>query len=321
MTQVIRLKCGESLWNETAAFAENCSWIAGKHFADMLRGNRFSDWEAAFAAVEDGKVVGYCTFLKEDYYPENRYWPWISSIFVDESARGRRVSHRMIDAAIGYARSRGFSKVYIPSDMEGFYEKCGFAPIDALVNYGGDTDKVFMKEIGRLELHVPALDELWYRQRMMSDPATMSYNAGYALDFDGYHADTGCIDFPEERWAGWYGRFIGREPEKFYAYIVRKEDGAFIGEVVLRQEGAPGRYEMGVVIEACHRGRGYSAEAMRLLMDAAFNRLNAQVVCNDFERSRDAALKLHMNAGFEIVREDDCVHLELTRERYLKRFG
>ena len=173
----------------------------------------------------------------------------------------------------------------------------------------------------RLSLHTPAFDELWYRQKMMSDPATMSYNAGYDLDFPGYYRDTGCIDFPEEKWQGWFDRFIGREPESFYAYVVRESDGAFVGEVVLRREGAPGRYEMGVVIEACHRGKGYSAEAMQLLMDVAFNRLGAERVCNDFERSRMAALKLHLNAGFEIAGEDDCVHLELTRERYLKRFG
>ena len=321
MLKVVRLEPSDSLWERTADFAERCSWIAGKHFAGMLRENRFSDWEAAFAAVKDGEIIGYCTFLKTDYYPENRYWPWISSVFVDEKARGGRVSHRLIEAAEQYARSVGFRRVYIPSDMDGFYEKCGYSPVDTLVNYGGDMDTVFMKKIGRLRLHTPAFDELWYRQRMMSDPATMSYNAGYELDIPGYHSDTGCIDFPTERWQGWYDRFIGKEPERFYAYIVRESDGTFLGEAVLRQEGAPGRYEMGVVIEACHRGNGCSAEAMALLLDVAFNGLHAEAVCNDFERSRAAALRLHLNAGFEIVREDECVHLELTRERYLKRFG
>ncbi len=38
-------------------------------------------------------------------------------------------------------------KVYIPSEMKGFYEKCGFQPIDKLINYGGDIDTIFMKEI------------------------------------------------------------------------------------------------------------------------------------------------------------------------------
>ncbi len=41
-----------------------------------------------------------------------------------------------------------FKKVYIPSDMTGFYEKCGFMKIDELVNYGGDVDSVYMREIG-----------------------------------------------------------------------------------------------------------------------------------------------------------------------------
>ena len=48
--------------------------------------------------------------------------------------------------------------------------------------------------MNRLELYVPTIEELDYRQKIMSDPETMSYNKGYDLDFDGYHKDTGCID-------------------------------------------------------------------------------------------------------------------------------
>ncbi len=167
-----------------------------------------------------------------------------------------------------------------------------------------------------MRLHVPSLDELDFRRRMMADPATMSYNAGYDLGFDGYHPDTGCIDFPKENWAGWYERFIGREPERFYAYAVN-DKGEFVGEVVLRQDNRPGEYEMGIVIASWHRGKGYSKEALRLLLDVAFNRLNAEVVRNDFERSRAAALHIHQQAGFEIVSEDEkLVHLELTNVNF-----
>jgi len=107
----------------------------------------FSDWETIFIATENNAIFGFCTFLKEDYYPENRYSPWISSVFVDEKARGNRLSGKMIEAASAYAKQQGFTKVYIPSDMNGFYEKFGFAPIDTLENYAGDYDTIFMKEI------------------------------------------------------------------------------------------------------------------------------------------------------------------------------
>lgn len=145
--KIERIEYNSALWKKTIDFAENCSWIAGKHIAGMLRENRFSEWEAFFIAIDNDNIIGFCSFLKEDYYPENRYFPWISSIFVDESARGRKVSHKMIEAVIAYARENNFSKVYIPSDMKGFYEKCGFIPIDSLKNYGGDMDTIFMREI------------------------------------------------------------------------------------------------------------------------------------------------------------------------------
>lgn len=135
------------LWESLTEYAEHCSWEAGKHLAMMLRENRFEDWESVFAAMIDGEIVGFCTFLKTDYYPENRYSPWISSIFVDEKHRGNRISQQMIEAAIEYARSCHFSTVYIPSDLEGFYEKYGFVRVDELVNYAGDTDQVYARTV------------------------------------------------------------------------------------------------------------------------------------------------------------------------------
>lgn len=169
-----------------------------------------------------------------------------------------------------------------------------------------------------LALHVPALDELWYRRRMMEDPATMSYNAGYDLSFDGYHGDTGCIDFPVEKWQDWYARFVQGEPERFYAYVVRREDGAFVGEVCLHLDDEPGSYGMGVVIEQRWRGMGYGSPALKLLLDVAFHRLGAKRVHNEFESTRAAALRAHLAAGFRKVSEaDGVVNLEVSREDYL----
>jgi len=144
---VQRITPDTPLWEALADYAEHCSWVAGPHVAGMVRGNRFTGWEAIFAAVLDGQIIGYCTFLQTDYYPENRYWPWISSIFVDENHRSQGICGQLIDAAIAHAQAQGFRRVYIPSDMVGFYERYGFVRIDELVNYGGDTDHIFARDI------------------------------------------------------------------------------------------------------------------------------------------------------------------------------
>ena len=56
-------------------------------------------------------------------------------MFVGEEFRGRRVSHLMIEEAVRYAKECGFKNVYIPSDMTGFYEKCGFRRSHIIPNF------------------------------------------------------------------------------------------------------------------------------------------------------------------------------------------
>jgi len=145
--KICKVNYNDVYWNMLIDYANNCSWIAGSHLARMMEENCFTEWESVFVAVSGNEIVGFCTFLKTDYYPENRYYPWISSIFVGEEHRGKRISEKMISKVIEYAKNQGFSEVYIPSEMEGFYEKYGFVKIDELVNYGGDMDNIYAKRI------------------------------------------------------------------------------------------------------------------------------------------------------------------------------
>lgn len=146
--EIIRAEQGSPLWARLIDFAEHCSWKEpGQHLAGLLRENRLKGWESVFAALEEGQILGFCTLLETDYYPENRYSPWISTVFVEEPFRGRRISRALIEAAAAYAKSAGFSRVYIPSDQTGFYEKYGFQKIDVLQNYGGDQDNIFARDI------------------------------------------------------------------------------------------------------------------------------------------------------------------------------
>lgn len=169
----------------------------------------------------------------------------------------------------------------------------------------------------RLVLHVPTMDELWYREKIMSDPATMAYNAGYDMGFDEYHNDTGCIDFPEADRKDWYKYFVGNEPECFYAYLMRIEDNTFIGEVNVHSENNDGIYEMGIVIEAGYRGCGYSTEGLHLLLEHTFEKMNAVKVCNSFETDRTAALKAHLAVGFEKRTEKGgIIEVEITRKMW-----
>lgn len=168
-----------------------------------------------------------------------------------------------------------------------------------------------------IALHIPSFDELNYRQTILMQRETMSYNKGFEIKNKGYHKDTGCVDFPESQWASWYKFWIDNKPHCYYAYIVRKRDNQFIGEVNIHLNSENNWYEMGIVIEGKYRGMGYSAEGLKQLLSVAFRVYNAKAVHNSFESNRSIAFKLHVDAGFKIIMsEGRTIDLLITKEEY-----
>lgn len=170
-------------------------------------------------------------------------------------------------------------------------------------------DVAALREYAKLvELYVPKLEDMWFYQKMMSDPETMSYNDPWG----------GCIDYPDEVLPDWYANWVGKEPERFYAYIKRSSDGAWIGDLNFHYTPERDWWDMGIVIYAPFRGKGYAVPALKLLLDHAFRVCGISRLHNDFETTRDAAWAIHRKVGFkEMGVEDGILQLMLTKEDYL----
>ena len=130
-------------------FVKNFSWNEVKeHTIRVIKNWEFEEWETPFVAMSDERIIGIATIMKTDYYPLPEIYPWISTLFVSEEYRGKRISKKLIDFANSYAKDLGFVKTYIPSEHIGLYEKYGYSYIKDIVNYGGDTDRLYAKELG-----------------------------------------------------------------------------------------------------------------------------------------------------------------------------
>ena len=163
-----------------------------------------------------------------------------------------------------------------------------------------------------LQLYIPRPEDGWFYVKMMSAPETMAYNAPW-------FPPDGCIPGAESEWLDLQASWIGKEPERFYAFLRRGRDGAFVGDVNYHLNRERGWWDMGIVVYAPERRKGYGRQGLRLLLDRAFVTDGVACLHNDFETSRAAAYRIHKAAGFrETGTADGIVALEMTREEYLR---
>jgi len=111
---------------------------------------------------------------------------------------------------------------------------------------------------GLITLYTPSLEDLWFRQKMMTDPETMSYN----------HAWGGTIPFPQEEWRDWYDFWIVNHEDKRYYRYLRDNTGRFIGEIAYHYDSGRTLYVADVIVHAPYRGKGYGNIGLNLLCSA-----------------------------------------------------
>ncbi len=148
MIEIRKVDNGTELKDMLKSFVDCCSWIEVRDHVSRLIGQwGFTGWETPFAAMAGGRIVGMATIMRSDYYPLPDIFPWISTVFVTEEYRGRRISEKLIDRANEYAKKCGFTRTYIPSEYTGLYEKYGYTYLKDITNYGGGTDRLYVKEL------------------------------------------------------------------------------------------------------------------------------------------------------------------------------
>lgn len=148
-----------------------------------------------------------------------------------------------------------------------------------------------------LKLVKPTLADLHFRQSLLADEETMSYNAKWG----------GTLPFPEERWASWYEKWLSAPADdRFYRYLYSEEEGQFVGETAYHFDGEWNCYLSDIIVKAVCRGRGYGREGLKLLVNVA--RENGLTELCDTIAIDNPSVELFKRQGFEEQwRDEDFV--------------
>lgn len=166
------------------------------------------------------------------------------------------------------------------------------------IEYAVESSSFIVKD--NIELYEPRLEDYWYEKKLLSDAATMSYNAFYDVNYDNYDYNTGCIEFNEDRWEK---DFIRRkEKGNYFAYIKDNTSNEFVGYLNYHYNSNSKYYECGIVIEASKRKKGYAKTGLQLLKQKALID-GIDYLYDSFEADRIASLKLFSSLGFKVVKQ------------------
>ncbi len=154
-------------------------------------------------------------------------------------------------------------------------------------------------------LYKPELKDLWFRQLFMSDPETMSYN----------HAWGGTIPFPESEWKDWYDHWlVHHDNRRFYRYLQNAETGRFVGEIAFHYDKERGIWAADIIVASDYRGKGYGAEGLRLLCEAAEGH-GIDVLRDDIAIDNPAIGMFIQNGFSEEYRTDEIIMLKKELKR------
>ena len=140
----------------------------------------------------------------------------------------------------------------------------------------------------RIRLYEPQLDDMWFRQMLLSDPETMSYN----------HAWGGTIQFANDRWKVWFDHWIASPcGERFYRYVTLDNSRIYIGEAAWHHDKERDLWLIDIIIHSRYRGHGYGQAALKLLCEEA--KKNGISVLHDDIAIDNPAISLFLQNGFK----------------------
>lgn len=153
--------------------------------------------------------------------------------------------------------------------------------------------------IAEVTFYKPHLEDLWFREAMMADPKTMSYNQAWG----------GTIPFPREKWADWYDFWIGNPNKCFYRYITTGKSRSFVGEAAYHYDSDMGLYLADVIISAKSRRQGFGKAGLLLLCEAAKNEKIPELYDNI--AIDNSGINLFLQCGFrEEYRTEEIIMLK-----------
>jgi len=145
-------------WLEPAILFFQHHWaseVSKPVYDDCLRSmmNSPSPLPQWYILVDGHNIVGGAGLVTNDFVSRMDVWPYVVALIIEEEYRGKHLSKILIEYIKEDAKNLGFDKLYLCSDLVGFYEKMGFKYFAIGHHPWGETSSIFVCDLSFFSLN------------------------------------------------------------------------------------------------------------------------------------------------------------------------
>jgi len=96
-----------------------------------------------YIALENGVIIGSYALIVNDLISRQDLSPWLACLYVEEDKRGTGIAKELLFHGIKETKAKGFSKLYLSTDLVNFYERYGWKYICNGYNVMGEELKIY----------------------------------------------------------------------------------------------------------------------------------------------------------------------------------
>ena len=126
-------------------------WSAAKLLFSLLDKNELKKRCGASSEVylltDDDNLVSFAVLSEQDEVDAKDLSPWIGFVYTFPEYRGNHYAGKLIKHICDIAKSNKASRIYIPTDANGLYEKYGFSFFKTMDTKDGKPTRVYIKDL------------------------------------------------------------------------------------------------------------------------------------------------------------------------------
>lgn len=117
-------------WGESKTSSELEEYVHKKKY-EILNTNKVI---SILGLIENDDLIGFISLFKYDGDERKDLSPWYATMYVKDKYREKGYSKILNDALLNEAKSLGYTKLYLKSNLINYYEKFGAKYIETLNN-------------------------------------------------------------------------------------------------------------------------------------------------------------------------------------------